>query len=94
MKNAVLIRDCPKPSWGTEEECSADQSLYEANLGYKEGRDALNQVRRGGGVWPEIAMPAPGAVQRRWLCGAVLTHFVGERESTEEAGQRRQRWKE
>ena len=29
-----------------EEECSADKSLCEAYLGYKEARDTLNQVRR------------------------------------------------
>ena len=42
-----------------EEECSADKSLYEAYLGYKEARDTLNQVRRGRGFWPVIAIPAP-----------------------------------
>ena len=29
-----------------EEECSADKSLYQAYVGYKEARDTLNQVRR------------------------------------------------
>ena len=42
-----------------EEECSADKSLYEAYFGYKEARDTLNQVRRGRGFWPVIAIPAP-----------------------------------
>ena len=43
-----------------EEECSADKSLYEAYLWYKEARDTLNQeVRRGRGFWPVIAIPAP-----------------------------------
>ena len=42
-----------------EEECSADKSLCEAYLGYKEARDTLNQVRRGRGFWPVIAIPAP-----------------------------------
>ena len=42
-----------------EEECSAGKSLYEAYLGYKEARDTLNQVRRGRGFWPVIAIPAP-----------------------------------
>ena len=42
-----------------EEECSADKSLYEAYLEYKEARDTLNQVRRGRGFWPVIAIPAP-----------------------------------
>ena len=42
-----------------EEECSADKSLYAAYLGYKEARDTLNQVRRGRGFWPVIAIPAP-----------------------------------
>ena len=28
-------------------------------LGYKEARDTLNQVRRGRGFWPVIAIPAP-----------------------------------
>ena len=27
---------------------------------YKEARDTLNQVRRGRGFWPVIAIPAPG----------------------------------
>ena len=35
------------------------RSLYEAYLGYKEARDTLNQVRRGRGFWPVIAIPAP-----------------------------------
>ena len=42
-----------------EEECSADKNLYEAYLGYKEARDTLNQVRRGRGFWPVIAIPSP-----------------------------------
>ena len=42
-----------------EEECSADKNLYEASLGYKEARDTLNQVRRGRGFWPVIAIPSP-----------------------------------
>ena len=42
-----------------EQECSADKSLYEAYLVYKEARDTLNQVRRGRGFWPVIAIPAP-----------------------------------
>ena len=42
-----------------EEECSADKSLYEANLVYKEARDTLNQARRGRGFGPVIAIPAP-----------------------------------
>ena len=42
-----------------EEECSADKNLYEAYLGYKEARDILNQVRRGRGFWPVIAIPSP-----------------------------------
>ena len=42
-----------------EEECSADKSLHEAYLGYKEARGTLNQVRRGRGFWPVIATPAP-----------------------------------
>ena len=42
-----------------EEECSADQNLYEAYLGYEEARDTFNQVMRGRGFWPEIAIPAP-----------------------------------
>ena len=42
-----------------EEECSADKNLYEAYLGYKEVRDTLNQVRRGRGFWPVIAIPSP-----------------------------------
>ena len=42
-----------------EEECSADKNLYEAYLGHKEARDTLNQVRRGRGFWPVIAIPAP-----------------------------------
>ena len=42
-----------------EEECTSDKNLYEAYLGYKEARDTLNQVRRGRGFWPVIAIPAP-----------------------------------
>ena len=42
-----------------EEECSADKSLCEVYLVYKEARDTLNQVRRGRGFWPVIAIPAP-----------------------------------
>ena len=42
-----------------KEECSADKNLYEAYLGYKEARDTLNQVRRGRGFWPVIAIPSP-----------------------------------
>ena len=42
-----------------EEECSAEKNLYEAYLGYKEARDTLNQVRRGRGFWPVIAIPSP-----------------------------------
>ena len=34
-----------------EEECSADMSLYEAYLVYKEARDTLNRVRRGRSSW-------------------------------------------
>ena len=41
-----------------EGECSADKNLYEAYVGYKEARDTLNQVRRGLGFWPVIAIPA------------------------------------
>ena len=41
-----------------EEECSADKSLYEAYLGYKEAHDTLNRVRRGRGFWHVIAIPA------------------------------------
>ena len=39
-----------------EEECSADKSLYEGYLGYKE---ALNQALRQRGFWSVIAIPAP-----------------------------------
>ena len=39
-----------------EEECSADKSLYEAYLVYKEARDTLNQVRRGRGFWPVLTL--------------------------------------
>ena len=42
-----------------EEECTSDKNLYEAYLEYKEARDTLNQVRRGRGFWPVIAIPAP-----------------------------------
>ena len=42
-----------------EEDCSADKNLYEAFLEYKKGRDTLNQVRRGRGFWPAIAILAP-----------------------------------
>ena len=42
-----------------EEESSADKSFYEAYPVYKEARDTLNQVRRGRGFWPVIAIPAP-----------------------------------
>ena len=42
-----------------EEECSAGKSSYEAYLGDKEARDTLNQVRRGRGSWPLIAILAP-----------------------------------
>ena len=42
-----------------EEECSADKNLYEVYLVYKEARDTLNQVRRGRGYWPVIAIHAP-----------------------------------
>ena len=42
-----------------EEECISDNNLYEAYLGFKEARDTLNQVRRGRGFWPVIAIPAP-----------------------------------
>ena len=42
-----------------EEECTSDKNLYEAYLVYKEARDTLNQVRRGRGFWPVIAIPAP-----------------------------------
>ena len=42
-----------------EEECTYDKNLYEAYLEYKETRDTLNQVRRGRGFWPVIAIPAP-----------------------------------
>ena len=42
-----------------EEECSADKSLYESYLGYKEARNTLSQVRRGRGFWLVIAIPAP-----------------------------------
>ena len=41
-----------------EEECTSDKNLYEAHLGYKEARDTLNQVGRGRGFWPVIAIPA------------------------------------
>ena len=41
------------------EECSADQNLYEAFMGYKEARDTLNQVRRGRGFRPVTSIPAP-----------------------------------
>ena len=41
-----------------EEECSADKNLYGAFLGCKEARDTLNQVRRGRGFRPVIAIPA------------------------------------
>ena len=40
-----------------EEECSADKRLYEAYLVYKEARDTLNQLKRGRGFWPVIAIP-------------------------------------
>ena len=33
--------------------------MYEASSEYKESRDTLNQVRRGRGFWPVIAIPAP-----------------------------------
>ena len=42
-----------------EEECTSDKNLYEAYLVYKEARDTLNQVRRGRGSWPVVAIPAP-----------------------------------
>ena len=77
-----------------EEECSVDKSLYEAYLGYKEARDMLNQVRRGRGIWSVIAIPAPMAVQRRWLCGAVMTPFVEAKEKRAKARPTRARAKE
>ena len=40
-----------------EEECSADKSLYEAYLGYKEARDTLN--RRGRGFLARNCNPCP-----------------------------------
>ena len=42
-----------------EKECSADKNLYEAFLVYKESRDTVNQVRRGRGFLPVIAISAP-----------------------------------
>ena len=51
------------PDSHVEEECSVVKSLYEAYLGYKEARDTLNQVRRGRGFWPVIAIPATLAVR-------------------------------
>ena len=57
-----------------EEECSADKSLYEAYLEHKKGRDTLNQVRRGRGFWPVIAILLPMAVQQRWLCETLTGH--------------------
>ena len=65
-----------------EEECSADKNLYEAYLGYKEARDTLNQVRRGRGFWPVIAIPAPPiVVQQRWLCGTMMSHSESKEET-------------
>ena len=46
---------------------TSDKNLYGAYLVYKEARDTLNQVRRGRGFWPVIAIPALSmAVQQRW----------------------------
>lgn len=41
-----------------EQECLNDERLSEAYLGYREARDVLNQVRRGRGFWPVVAVPA------------------------------------
>ena len=49
-----------------EEECTSDKNLYEAYLVYKEARDTLNQVWRGRGFWPVIAIPAPTVAQQRY----------------------------
>ena len=64
-----------------EEECTSDKNLYEAYLAYKEARDTLNQVRRGRGFWPVIAIPAPMAVQQRWLCETLMNHSVARGET-------------
>ena len=92
-----------KPSWDAldsdtldnyvEQECSADKSLYEANLGYKEARDTLNQVRQRRGFWPVIAIPAPTAAQRRLLSGTMMSHSVAK-EKTARAPPTRARAKE
>ena len=50
--------DCDTLDSYGEEECSADKNLYDAYSGYKEARDTLQQVWRGRGLWPVIAIPA------------------------------------
>eukprot|EP00969_Alexandrium_andersonii_P368441 15472923-Alexandrium_andersonii.AAC.1 len=39
-----------------EEERASDKMLWEAYVGYKEARGILNQVRRGRGFWPIVAI--------------------------------------
>ena len=80
-----------------DEECSADKSLYEAYLGYKEARDTLNQVRRTRGFWPVIEIPAPNG---RSATLAVRTNdesFRGKgkdsKGTTQGQEQRKQEWK-
>ena len=40
-----------------EEECDQDDQMHQAFVNYKEARDLLNQVRRGRGFWPVVAIP-------------------------------------
>ena len=81
-----------------EEECSADKSLYEAYLEYKEARDTLNQVRRGRGFWPVIAIPAPDGRSATLAVRNIDESFRGKGKRRQEhhpQGQepRKQEWK-
>ena len=48
-----------------EEECMNDDMMAEAYLGYCEARDVFNQVRRGHGFWPVVAIPIDEAAPPR-----------------------------
>ena len=65
-----------------EEECSADQNLYEAYSAYKEARNTLNQV---------LPRDCASCHRRR---GAAMTHFVEAKEKTVKARPTRARVKE
>ena len=69
--------------------CNANPTLQEVltgiivipTLGYKEARDAPNQVRRGSGFWSVIAIPAPD--------GRSATSAVRSGEDTSRGGKGR-----